>query len=124
MAENEVVQYKTAMSQIEEIPGQDDLVASLDVRADKVTIKGGAELSRGQVLMSGAEGFVPVTAEGIAGADELCILAEDSEIPEGIAGEVAAYFAGVFTSSRVLLWDDADIESVRGTLRKHGIFIA
>lgn len=123
MADNEVVQYKATMVQVEEIPANDDLVSSLDVRADKVSIAGEAKLVRGQVIMSGTEGFAAATAEGIAGAGEVCILAEDVEIPAGSVGEAGAYFAGVFNPSRLVLWEDADIEAVRATLRKHNIFL-
>lgn len=121
-------EYYRKMVEVTEIPAPDDLIQG-NYQADLIALATPGEYTRGMLLMTGEGGFVPATAEGLAGATEICILAENITFTDGRVG-VSAYFTGIFSQDRIILnWEtegdhhDDLIEQIRPTLRTRGIFM-
>lgn len=122
MADN-ATQYKVELSTIETIPEIDGLVSGVDYVADTVKLAEAGEYERGELLMSGSDGFVKATAEGVSSAAELAILAQDIIVPSESYAVVTAYFRGTFSAGRVILPYEGDIEDARPAMRRHGLFL-
>ena len=125
----ELVNYRRTLHQIYETCRPDELVQGW-VTQDMIELVASGEHKRGELLMSGENGFIPATSAGLGSAEEICILAATRDIPEGQKAAVYAYFSGTFKASSVILpyeteEDDHEeqIELVRETLRQHKIFV-
>lgn len=109
-----------------EVPAPDELIAGNmgAVFADKITVNAAGDYKRGQAMMSASGGvFTPVTAAGIAGAAEVCILCKDFSIAENESAEVPAYFTGDFNASKVILPDGVTISDINLVFRKNKLFL-
>lgn len=119
-----------SLAEILQIPAPDDLITGV-FKSDIITLTASGEYKRGMLLMSSGSGFVKATSAGLASADEVCILSDTLEVPDGEAAPVSAYFSGTFNGERVILpWeqegdDHAELlENIRPVLRRQSIFIA
>ena len=119
-----------SLAEILQIPAPDDLITGV-FKADTIVLATAGEYKRGMLLMSSGSGFVKATASGLASANEICILSDNAEIPDGEAAPVSAYFSGTFNGERVILpWEQEGdthaelLESIRPVLRRQNIFIA
>ena len=97
---------------------------------DKIVVASSGEVKRGLLLMTGNGGFVPATEAGISSAEELCILADTLEIPEGNTALAYGYFTGTFNAKELILGFEGEednhedvIEVIRSVLRKRGIYL-
>ena len=127
MADTSTKWYRK-VSEILQIPAPDDLVQGYNV-VDTIALAVAGEYLRGMLLMDAGSGFVKATAEGIASAVEVCVLADSLTLDDGEAA-VSAYFSGTFNPERVILPYEAEgddhsalIEDIRPALRKHSLFI-
>ena len=86
------------------VPPPDNLIAGNwgTVYADLVKISAKGEYKRGTLLMSGSNGYVASTREGLSTADSFCILADDVTVGDDEYAETAAYFQGEFNDARVI----------------------
>ena len=124
-------EYRQKLYEIDEVPCADELVVG-DVRQcciGWVQLTGPQKMLRGTLLMKSGEEFVAATA-GASGADEVCILAEDAELPDGEECKYWSYFGGVFKGSAVILPYEAEgddhaelLSALEGTFRKQKIRI-
>ena len=121
--------YRQTLHQIYETCRPDELVQGW-ITQDMIVLAVSGTHKRGELLMTGAGGFVPATAEGLASAKEVCILTSDREIPEGMTSTVYGYFSGTFKADSVIFpWEtESDnhgeqVELVRETLRERKIFL-
>ena len=117
-------EYKMKLSEIEEIPAQDDLVQG-DAETGGIYIDGAGVYKRGEVLMSDSNHhFVKATESGMSSADELCILSEDIEIDDESMAMTTGYFFGTYNQNRIILPEGMSMDvSTWALLRKHGIYI-
>ena len=123
-----MTEYYRKCTEITEIPAPDDLVQG-SYQYDVVTLGTQGDYQRGMLMMSSADGFIPATSEGIAGADEVCILAENLSFTDGTAS-AGALFAGKFNPNRIILSYETEddnhselMEAIRSSLRLHNIFL-
>ena len=128
MADTSTKWYRS-VAEIMQIPAPDDLVQG-SYKSDTIALLTSGTYQRGEVLMSSSSGFVKATEEGVASADEVCILADSLTLDDGEAA-VSAYFSGSFNPDMVILTYETDtddhsalIENIKPALRKHNIFIA
>ncbi len=123
-------EYREKLTEIMQVPAPDDLIHGWYTAA-KILLTGPAELKRGTLMMtSGGNVFAPATSAGLSSAEELCILCDDAEIPEGESGVSNGYFSGEFLGTMVILpyETEADnhselIETIKPTLRKHRLLV-
>lgn len=126
---DDLAYYRKTLHEVYETPAHDELVQGWITR-DMVEVTSSGEHKRGELLMTGTEGFIPATKEGLASAKEVCILCSDRDIPDGMKAVSYAYFSGTFKASSVILsWEteednhDAEIEAIREVLRGHRIIL-
>ena len=129
MADEEATIYREKVSEVVEVPGADDLVQSRAVPSEiKVSI--GGVYKRGELMMSNGDNeFMTATAAGLAGAQEVCILCRDCDIPNGQTLFTAGYFSGTFNADKVILSYESEgddhaelIEAVKVSLRRRAIY--
>ena len=120
--------YYRTLTEITEIPAPDELIQG-SYSSDVVALGTPGDYKRGMLLMSGENGFVPATSAALAGADEVCICAENISFTEGTAAS-AAYFTGTFSPQSIILdWEQEGddhselIEAIRPELRRRKIFM-
>lgn len=125
--------YKVNMSEEYDVPARDELIADVftPTFAGKMKISTAGEYVRGELMMSGTGGFVSATKDGLASAEEICILCEDLILPDGQYAEVVGYFGGRFKAESVILpYETVDsvhaeeLAAIEDILRKHKIFIS
>lgn len=126
------LQLKKLISDVIKVPEAYELVAGNKgaVYVDAIKIATPGAYLRGTLLMSGSDGFVKATENGIKTASEVCILADDVLLENNEEAYVAAYFTGEFNDTKVIFPfeeedDDHDeiVEVVREPLRKAKIFL-
>ncbi len=114
------------------VPPPDNLIAgnlgAAYVDVIKVSAKG--EYKRGTLLMSGSDGYVAATKEGLPTAGSICILTDDVAVGEDEYADTTAYFQGEFNDARVIFPFEGEedsheelVELVREPLIRHKIFL-
>ena len=122
--------YKRSLLTVEEIPPADQLIAG-SCFEDNIDALCSGNMTRGLLLMSGSDGFTPATKEGLSTAQELCILGQTLDAPEGAIAKTFGYFAGLFNSSALVFAYETDedihadlVAEAKAILRRHNIYLA
>ena len=129
---SEVTTFKRILNDCLKVAPADILAAGSKglafVDIAKITVPG--EYEQGELLMSGADGFVQSTKEGINTATEICILSEYVVLKENETAYAAAYFSGEFNADLVVFPFETEddnhneiADSVRVPLRRAKIFL-
>ena len=124
-----MAEYDMNLYDVEEVPGNDDLVAGAGSVCAAVPVVQG-EYARGDVLMSNADGeFVPATLAGLAAAKEVCLMGRT--FTAGLDGTNAVcFFTGRFRMRAVRIGGSvmsglsgSEQSQVVAYLRQHKIFL-
>lgn len=118
-----MAEYEAKIYDVEEIPGNDSLVAGGNVETGHILISTAGEYKRGEVLMSSGDSFVKATSGGISTATELCILCQDITLEEEEMSDEWVYFAGRFNAESLVYDESIDASELESAMRKHGIYM-